>query len=164
MTTEALDRFATCARSYCAWVESPVGEPRDDLTAAHEYLAELYALAIRLPDQPRRPPESNVRITLDDATRDRAARRFHALQLQRYGRVLAPSTPPPPHADIGSLADDLFDTYRDVKMGLHYYEAGDFASAQWQWRFSWCIGWGTHAPSALSAIHSYRLSMEYREG
>jgi hypothetical protein len=75
-----------------------------------------------------------------------------------------PIAPPPHHADIGSLPDDLFDTYRDVKMGLQYYEAGDLAAAQWHWRFTWCMGWGSHVPSGLSAIHAYTSNMEYREG
>src|SRR5687767_2124766 len=164
MTTEAVHGFASCARGFCTWVESATGEPHDDLKAAQAYLAELYALAVRLPDQPQRPPESNVRVVLDDATRDRAARRFHALPLQRYGRVLVPDATAPPQADIGNLPDDLFDAYRDVKMGLQHYNAGDIAYAQWHWRFSWVMGWGAHAPSAISAIHSYRSRLEYREG
>ena len=164
MTTGAVHRFAACARDFCGWVESPLGEPHVDLIAAQRYLAELYGLAVTLPDQPRRPPESHVHVTLDDDTRDRAARRFHALPVQRYGRVLVPSVSPPYQADIGSLPDDLFDAYRDVKRGLLYYDAADLAYAQWDWRFGWCMGWGTHAPSALSAMHSYVSSMEYGEG
>lgn len=164
MTTEVVHRYASRARDFCGWVERPLGDPHADLIAAQRYMSELYALAVALPDRPRRPPESNVHVTLDDDTRDRAARRFHALPVQRYGRVLVPSVPPPYQADSGSLPDDLFDTYRDVKRGLQYYEAGDLAFAQWEWRFAWCKGWGTHAPSALSAMHSYLSSMEYREG
>jgi hypothetical protein len=51
-----------------------------------------------------------------------------------------------------------------VKMGLQYFDAGDVESAQFEWRFSWCLGWGTHAPSALSAMHFYTSRLEYREG
>ena len=164
MTTDVVHRFASSAREFCAWVESPLGEPRVDLIAAQRYLAELYALAVTLPDHPQQPPDSTVAVAIEDETRDHAARRFHALPLQRYGRVLVPSIPPPHQADLGSLPDDLFDAYCDVKRGLRYYDAGDLASAQWEWRFGWCMGWGTHAPSAISAMHSYLSSMEYREG
>jgi hypothetical protein len=73
MTTEVVIRFASCARAFCAWVESSPGEPQDDLIAAQGYVAELYALAARLPGEPRQPPESSVSIALDDETRDRAA-------------------------------------------------------------------------------------------
>ena len=58
-------------------------------------------------------------------------------------------------AIVGSLADDLADTYFDLKEGLALQEAGETEPSRviWEWRFSFDIHWGEHALSALRSLY-----------
>jgi Domain of unknown function (DUF5063) len=53
-----------------------------------------------------------------------------------------------------TLSDDLADISLDLENGLALQRSGvprnDFL---WQWRFDFRAHWGTHAVSALTAIH-----------
>ncbi len=52
----------------------------------------------------------------------------------------------------GWLPDDILDIYRDVKLGLLVFEAGNPLAAAWEWRFNFDIHWGRHATSALRPL------------
>jgi hypothetical protein len=54
----------------------------------------------------------------------------------------------------GDVADDLADTYSDVKAGLLLLERGDAEGALWHWIWTFKLHWGTHVVNALHALHT----------
>ncbi|MFK7992281.1 MAG: DUF5063 domain-containing protein [Sandaracinaceae bacterium] len=53
----------------------------------------------------------------------------------------------------GSLSDDFFDIYRDLRRGLVAFDKGRHQKALWDWRFHFDHHWGDHAVDALRALH-----------
>jgi hypothetical protein len=64
---------------------------------------------------------------------------------------------------VGSLADDLADTWRDLKPGVEWMAAHhgehlpDGIIWDWRWRFEY--HWGRHASSAMSILHPMSFGM-----
>ena len=53
----------------------------------------------------------------------------------------------------GSLADDLADTWRDIRAGLSHLDAGAlWTDVAWQFRFDLTTHWGRHAADAVRAL------------
>ena len=65
-----------------------------------------------------------------------------------------PAVPPEDH-EIGDLADDVADIYRDLSAGLALVDAGHALEAQWELRFSFLTHWGRHASGAIRALHCW---------
>ena len=75
--------------------------------------------------------------------------------VQGYWEFFNPRSKDDPVA--GSLADDLADSYRDIKPGLLAFEKGSPAvkeSVVRQWRAGLILHWGHHATGALYALHN----------
>jgi hypothetical protein len=81
--------------------------------------------------------------------------RAAALPFQYYSSYFDPSQVPPEDHEIGDLADDVADIYRDLCAGLALVDAGHLAEAQWQLRFSFLTHWGRHASGAIRALHCW---------
>jgi len=54
-----------------------------------------------------------------------------------------------------SIADDLSGIRDDLLRGLRLFDAGNSASAVWEWRFNFEVHWGHHAGSCIRAIHAW---------
>ncbi len=53
---------------------------------------------------------------------------------------------------VGSLTDDLSDTYADLQKGLALLDRGEPEGAVWSWRFSFDAHWGDHLVDALRML------------
>ncbi len=81
--------------------------------------------------------------------------RAAALPFQYYSSTFYPLVVPPEDHEIGDLADDVADIYRDISAGLALFDAGHVAEAQWEIRFSFLTHWGRHASGAIRALHCW---------
>ena len=145
------ERFASLAGDFCRWVEAAPGTGEFELARARAFAARLYAAALDLAagtadDQPA--PALAGGLDYQDAFR-----RFAVLPIQAYG-CADPLVVPPSSALLADVADDLADTYIDVRRGLALYLDGRVAAATWEWAFGFRTHWGTHTASALVALHA----------
>ena len=51
LVNDPTQNFATAARIFCSWVESPPGEPSSEVVAALRHLMRLYRAALELPER-----------------------------------------------------------------------------------------------------------------
>lgn len=149
----AIDHFVDVARRYCAWAESSVGEPQQELQQAREFLAELHLAVLRLPEMD--VDDLETKSTLTHADWKRVLDRFSQLPVDGYWDVFDPLIEAEKEPLWNSLADDLADVYRDIKAYLRLFDAGHVEEAVWQWRFHFSFHWGQHLTGAQRAIHSY---------
>jgi len=165
----ALQAFAHIAREFCQTVDRRASLDTDDfLGAVHILLPRLYAAGLSLPDtgvlflddeedeedgQYEAPPPNP-----DRAGYDEWRQLYHSLQEligdhDSYREVFDPYEPLTEGEVTGSLADDLADTYRDLRAGLAAWDRGDSGNALWEWRFGFECHWGEHVTGALRALH-----------
>jgi hypothetical protein len=147
----AAERFAIAATAYCAWAE---GEPLDshsDARAARMLCAELFRRAIDLP-----------LIFADVAgckehNEDRRSvyHRLASLPVNMYSTCSDVLLVSPDLPTVGNLADDLADTWLDVRNGLEVCESGYPSAATWHWRFYFDTHWGRHLTSALHVLQTW---------
>ena len=81
--------------------------------------------------------------------------RAGALSFNYYSSSFDPSEVPPKEGEIGGLADDVADIYRDLSAGLSLVDVGHLADAQWELRFSFVTHWGRHASGAVRTHHCW---------
>jgi uncharacterized protein DUF5063 len=148
-----ISRFMETAQSYCVLVESCRGIPkRVFVEQCLGRLSDLFTQALELP----LPRIRGKKPGLPDVTHEEWNVIFKRLQAKlgkhdRYWMVFEPFETPQPEAIHGSLADDLADTWRDLKGGLLAARAGKRARAVWDWRFLFEHHWGPH-----HAAHAFR--------
>jgi len=161
---EIIERFAVLVRQFCSVIEDA-----SNLNRA-EILSRVYPLLPRLIDQAIAMPRAEEAEETDEVESDEVLPRksgstheerwslFQLLQEKledwdRYSEVFDPARDM--DAIVGSLADDLADTYFDLKEGLALQEAGETEPSRviWEWRFSFDIHWGEHALSALRSLY-----------
>ena len=163
MTTKT---FITAAEAYCDLIET-FGryEVTDFLDEVHLHLAALYHAALSLPDvEPmdlhlENPiPHNQTYRLFDDISAYLGAPDRYRLIMEPYELEEEATKAIYP----GSLADDLVDTYRDVKNGLLLWSEADALTRQeviWGWRCNFQIHWARHAAGALYVL-AYRLNLE----
>ena len=154
MTAEAelelrAERFSALANRFCALCDGEFpSDEREREEALVSLLAQLCAEAVLLPDvEPSdrpdlegRDPPGAVRLFGD---RDHYRECFDPYDLE--GEPV-----------IGSLSDDLGDTYAGLRAGLAILERGtpdDARDAIWIWRFGFRSHWGEHVTGALRALY-----------
>jgi hypothetical protein len=81
--------------------------------------------------------------------------RAGALPINYYSSYFDQSIVPAEEHEIGDVADDVADIYRDLFAGLALFDAGHKAEAQWEFRFSFLTHWGRHASGAIKALHCW---------
>lgn len=148
--------FRTFAQAYVAAVENGAALP-----SIRQALANLYAAGLALDaEQDSTGWDDSPSVTQQDWRRvyDNLTR---SLPKHLYHEVL--SDPFQIHDDpklaIGDLADDLADTWRDMKIGLNAIEEGAAeAAALWHWKLLFDSHWGVHASSALGVLHRFERS------
>lgn len=155
-----VDRFASAAASYCAWIESPSASPVADMRTALQLLTSLYGAALFLPEVASlgaEEPLGNARIPKKDL-----AHRFDSLPSRYYASCFDPwereDTPV-----VADLVDDLFDIYFDLQRGSAALASVGWQEAVWHWRDSFVSHWGRHAVSALKALHGLALAQGWTE-
>ncbi len=155
-------RFVGVARKYCEVLETSASDREAWLESVLRALAALYSAALGL-------PEPIVESNYD------APEGFHMqydewlTHWNRLGEILGnaryhwaycdPTEPSTSSQEpiIHDLADDLADIYGDVRSGLRVWDTiveGFVPAVIWQWRFSFQNHWGSHAVSALRALHN----------
>ena len=148
VTGDVVDLFRSEAQRYCALVEHEQFDIREVLGT----LARLLALGLELPQvEPDEDEAADDPDGLDEDARVVAASvRRTVGDLDRYWEVFDPREHTEPVA--GALWDDLVDTYRDLRRGLHLADRGSRFAAVWNWRFSLETHWGNHATDAIRVL------------
>ncbi|WP_031370009.1 DUF5063 domain-containing protein [Lysobacter antibioticus] len=141
----SIERFAETARRFCAWAE---GEPQAAAIEANIALRLLYELQERA----LQLPEGVVHGDPDELSHEAwtvVFRRFGSLPFNYYVQQTDPFVFEDAGHEVGDIADDLADIWRDLKGGLSLFDAGlkDAAASHW-WQYFW-IHWGRHAASCL---------------
>ncbi|APR81066.1 Hypothetical protein A7982_06413 [Minicystis rosea] len=140
------------------------GNAAAQLRVLHTLLPRLYAAALCLPktsvlfadddgpDAAHAPAaEPSTRTALPPGLSALAA----FLGLQRcYREIFDPYASYDEEAGVGDLIDDLGDIFIDLDTGRTHWRAGNTGEALWEWRFSFEAHWGTHATSAMRALHT----------
>ena len=160
----SLETFVAAAKAYCHLVETyEQYEVTAFLAQVHPSLAALYHAALLLPEV--EPEDVSLERPIPS---ERAFRLLDELSIylgvpDRYRLVMEPYELEEEAAKAiyaGSLADDLVDTYREVKNGLLLWEGADASVRQrivWDWRYGFAIHWARHASSALYVL-SFHLN------
>ena len=149
---QQLEDFADTATAFCAWAESVAIVPEEEADTAIKMLSKLLALVHELPelfneeDAPGLTHEEWLAVY----------KRFGELPFNYYASYSEPHDTNDPSPGIGDVADDLADTWRDLKGGLALYQKGNYAAAAWEWRESFTSHWGRHAAGALYALQCWR--------
>ena len=142
-----INNFAEIARGFCASCENT---SVSDIQAA-SWLCQLYAAALTLPeveaenagDLPDLPPD----------LLERAKKHLAGFNGRYYREYFNPDSSLNDESVMGDIADDLLDTYKDIRTGLLLFDRGDTTEALWQWTFLHRTHWGRHAVGAIFALH-----------
>jgi len=148
--TDYILQFAQVARGFASWCEAESLGAEPEVTAA-VWLAQLHAAALQLPNHEAQNDRGVPEIPVNLLARVCA-------NLQCYlGRYYREFFDPSPLLDdthvLGDIGDDLLDIYKDIRIGLILYDAGETDEALWHWSFLHRIHWGHHAVGALFALH-----------
>lgn len=146
-------RFQSLARGYCDWLES--GE-QPGLVVLGRWLGDLISAGLALPepdvsdDDDVEPPdlERDVAVVGSHLRGWLSADYYYSLG----GPLVLDDATAPPEPTVASLFDDVVDTYRDLRTGLHQVEIGRPGDGVFCWRFGLTSHWGRHAASALTPI------------
>ena len=149
-----MNELISTAREFCTWCRSEPGTASAEGQKAHSLLARLYADALSL-DEPVKYDSDIEAPSVSNEEWKEVYARAAALPFQHYSSYFDPSEVPPEDHEIGDLADDIADIYRDLSAGLALIDAGYVAEAQWGLRFSFLTHWGRHASGAIRALHCW---------
>lgn len=157
----AIEDFATAVRGFCDWAQSsaPATTKKSEMLIARLHLSRLYAMAVELPQCESEWTDS----TLSLEEWKVVFQRFGQLPVGYYGSVYDPLEVLAGEASLGDLADDLADTWRDLKEGLMLFDAGDLLSAGSKWQESFTIHWGYHAAKALAVVQFWLGQNMYKD-
>jgi hypothetical protein len=167
-----LTAFAAEAERFCALVEARSTVEFDTfLVDVHRSLAVLYTLGLALPpgdvlwddanDDEADDDDAEIIIEVDpdrhsheewDVLFKELGARLGARNA--YREIFDPYESPNNPAVTGSLADDIADTYHDIRCGLRKWRRFETGEALWEWRFQFEIHWSEHALGAMRALRS----------
>jgi hypothetical protein len=148
-----IQTFSEVAERYCAWVESRPKTAENEADQARSLLLSLYSAALLLPLHTSCENTEHSEPVPDDIWK-KVYKRFSALPFTYYSIQGDPLFLPAKHVEVGDLADDLSDIYRDIMRGLYLFRKGLEEQAAWEWNFGFKTHWGHHCISALFALHS----------
>ncbi len=153
------EKFSLLAKQYCSWAEESSLAQEDDVKKAIFLLVALYSNALVLSKD-----GCGDEIEAKEVTNEEwkvIYTRFGSLPFNYYSAPFSPAKLDE-EQEIGDVADDLADIYRDIKNGLWLFENGNIIEAVWEWKQNFNTHWGRHAVSALNALHCY-MADEYVE-
>jgi len=160
---ESASQFSRVAEQFCSTVDAAFEMNRKDfLVRIYSLLPKLINEAIQLPsislsddDEPSDAEKIFTRMNEQEWGELYQSLKKHLGEWDLYWQVFDPTTDR--EADAGSLADDLADTYRDLKEGLLQQQCGArVEEIIWDWRLHFYSHWGKHAMDALLTCH-FRL-------
>ncbi|MCL1635480.1 DUF5063 domain-containing protein [Luteimonas sp. SX5] len=146
-----VQHFAEAANQFCSWAEHAPQSPEAEAGTALRLLSSLYQQALTLPDT---FAEGEPAETTDEEWKS-IYRRFGALPFNYYSQRFDPMDVQNDALELGDLADDLADTWRDLRRGLSLFKSGHVAAAGWEWRQSFWQHWGHHAAGGIYALHCW---------
>ena len=149
-----MDDLISTAQEFCNWCRSEPGTESDEGQKVHSLLTRLYSEALTLDEPEEYDPDIKSDRVSDEEWKEVYARAA-ALPFQYYSSYFDPSEVEPEGHEIGDLADDVADIYRDLTKGLALVDAGHIAEAQWELWFSFLTHWGRHASGAIRALHCW---------
>jgi len=149
-----MDDLISTAREFCTWCRSEPGTKSEEGQLAHSLLARLYVDALAL-DEPAKFDSDIESDSVSEEEWKEVYARAAALPFQYYSSYFDPSEVEPESHEIGDLADDVADIYRDLSEGLALFDAGHVAEAQWKLWFSFLTHWGRHSSGATRALHCW---------
>lgn len=149
MSLQAIHQFAEVAEQFCIWAEGAPLSPKREAELANQLLSTLYQRALMLTDVFE--DVEAVRVTRDEW--DLVYKRFGSLPFNYYMQCADPDNVPNELPGVADLADDLADTWGDLKRGLMLYKAGYPIAASWEWQGSFWSHWGDHAAGGIYALH-----------
>lgn len=120
-------------------------------------LAQLYNLGLELPSVELIKFYADT-LELDAQVLDVALQNIkNNTPFQYYRTVLNPLELEMPSNGTGDFIDDLYDIYKDLKLGLTYFEEveGYKEFALWTLKMTFQNHWSHHCISALQIIHEY---------
>lgn len=152
---ERFDMFVESARAFCSWIEGLPELPSDglwDLDEAPALISALLADGHRLPVvAPTDAEIADVPMSEWSAVHRRTLAWTEASD--NYWTV-EPGGSEPSEATLGSIADDLADTWRDLRGCLTALDSGSlWQDVSWQFRFDMTSHWRKHVVEALRALH-----------
>jgi hypothetical protein len=154
-TNATFDEAFTSARQYVAGLESYC-EGKTDLSGLETTLAYVYATMLRVPDQSGLlEEESRVEISheqwkhmFDQVQARLTSSSYHSIFDGNFDLTKQPEV------DIGEIADDLADIWRDLSRGLTMLREGAGPEeVLWDLWFNFRHHWARHAVDAMQAIH-----------
>jgi hypothetical protein len=152
--------FEQLARAFCEFCERDGGEGRLEFANELErQFSSLYAAALNLtPGDP--PDEDAPRISQQEwrAVYDRVAAVLG--DANHYWLIFDPFAQEAPV--VGELADDVADTYRDLKEGVALIDATPAANASWDWHQSAVTPHSLSTPSVSSLTADQKRSTPAR--
>jgi len=147
----SLPQFAEVVRRYCDWCEAAPRNGREEAQTAFDLLVNL--LAGMPPVQGGFGGGAGREISHDEWKRMHS--RFASMPFQYYESRHDPLDIDDRERELGDIADDLADIWRDLKPALELYDSNQQAVAAAEWQFDFEIHWGRHATAALYAIHCW---------
>lgn len=154
--------FLTAAREYCSYIEKNEWGGNTFINVVYKSLVNLYTLALELPlfdlDKYYADTLEIREKVLDDALR---SIKINA-PFQYYWSVLNPLDLNNSSTGTGDLIDDLFDIYKELKLGITYYDEVEGYKEYGLWLFSLTFSthWGEHCIDAIHVIHKYLAEKE----
>jgi hypothetical protein len=149
--------FATAAARFCSVVEGG-GVPRAWVGKVEVALSDVYASALRLPSVGSISALPVVRMSSEEWSALYAALGSMIGDDDRYWRMTDPSD----GASVvsSSLADDLAEIYRSLRLGLEAMRSGAPPDdVLFEWRAGFELHWATHAIGALSALRNAQRNL-----
>ena len=150
----AINTFAEIARGFCASCENSAVSD----TQAASWLCQLYSAALELPEVG--PENSEGLPDLPSVLLERAKNNLASFNGRYYREYFNPDSSLNDESVVGDIADDLLDTYKDIRAGLLLFERGEATEALWHWAFLHRIHWGRHAVGAIFALHCLSIGVQ----
>ncbi len=151
MSSQSVEQFAKTAEQFCVWAEGAPLSQDVEATFALRILSNLYNQALGLPSESGE--EEPVEVTHNEWMA--IFKRFGSLPFNYYSQCSSPHNVPDNSPGVADLADDLADTWRDLKRGLSLFNNGHVSAACQEWRQSFWQHWGNHSAGAIYALHSW---------
>lgn len=154
---DEIQNFVLAAEHFCEWLENPPKDSADhDPYEAIRLISTLYTGALLLPPVDVVQLHNFDRIpTLGPEVLDSIRQRLAEFPFQYYWNIRQVLSMDGAEPELGEIADDLGDIYKDVKEGLLAFQSDLKALAIWHWHQTWAMHWGAHAVSALRALHEH---------
>ena len=155
--------FLNKAREFCGDIERPDWENAEAfIEAIHKDLVQVYGYGLELPLVDLTKCYADT-LELEDGVLRAALKNIqNNTPFQYYWTVLNPLEVDTPSTGTGDLIDDLFDIYKDLKMGITYFDKveGYKEWAFWTFKMTFLNHWSDHCVNAVQVIHEYLANKE----